>query len=247
VPKPKLCQIVAVVSGMKTANQANLTKAHQVKPELLTGLTRNYRPRNEEGEPLPPEVKRVQQTVPEILKNVAAELTRTLDAVRTLDEGNTRARADVAVKGTTILKAVPVPHLLYLESRLDDLITFIEGLPVLDPSEQWKPAEEGGIYRTDPYETLKTAKVMKTHVAYEATKEHPAQTQTYTVDETIGTWTNIKFSGAIRQADKSTMLTRARQLRDAVKMAREEANATEVDQYTEGKVILDFVFGPLAS
>ena len=52
-------------------------------------------------------------------------MIRTLDAVRTLDEGNTRARADVVVLGKTVLSAVPVGHLLYLESRLDDLGTFL--------------------------------------------------------------------------------------------------------------------------
>ena len=55
--KPKLCQIVAIVSGMKTANQAGLTKAHHIKAESITGLTRKYEPKDAEGDPLAPDVK----------------------------------------------------------------------------------------------------------------------------------------------------------------------------------------------
>ena len=126
----KLCQIVAVVSAMKTANHAGLTEAHHVKGELITGLTRRYEPKDAEGDPLSPDVKRVRSTGPEVLKEVATEM------IRTLNEGNTRARADVVVQGKTILESVPVGHLLYLESRLDDLGTFVEGLPTLDDAEE---------------------------------------------------------------------------------------------------------------
>jgi hypothetical protein len=213
--KPKLCQIVAVVSGMKTANQAGLTKAHHIKAELITGLTRKYEPKDAEGDPLAPDVKRVQTTVPDVLKTVAAEMTKTLDAVRTLDEGNTRARADVVVQGKTILSSVPVGHLL--------------------------------IYRTDPTQSYRMAKVFNNHPVAPATDKHPAQVQVYQVDEVIGTFTSIKSSGAIPQAAKSAMESRVKQLRDAVKMAREEANATEVDQYNEGEAILNYVFGPLVT
>jgi hypothetical protein len=241
--KPKLCQIVAVVSGMKTANQAGLTKAHHIKVELITGLTRKYEPKDAEGDPLAPDIKRVQTTVPDVLKTISDEMIRTLDAVRTLDEGNTRARADVVVQGKTILSAVPVGHLLYLESRLDDLGTFIDGLPTLDPAEEWRPSESPGIYRTDPTQSYRMAKVFKNHPVAPATEKHPAQVQVYQVDEVIGTFTSVKSSGAIPQATKSAMAQRVKQLRDAVKMAREEANATEVDQYNEGESILNFVFG----
>lgn len=241
--KPKLCQIVAVVSGMKTANQAGLTKAHHIKPDLITGLTRRYEPKDAEGDPLAPDVKRVQSTVPEVLKTVMAEMTRTLDAVRTLDEGNTVARADVVVAGKTILTGAPVGHLLYLESRLDDLSTFIEGLPTLDPSEEWKLSDEPGIYRTEPTQSYRMAKVFRNHNLAPATDKHPAQVQVYQVDEMIGTFTTVKSSGAIPQSMKAAMASRAKQLRDAIKMAREEANSIEVEQFHEGESILGFVFG----
>ena len=244
---PKLCQIVAVVSGMKTANQAGLTKAHQIKSDLIIGLTRRYEPKDAEGDPLAPDVKRVQTTVPDVLKTVMTEMTRTLDAVRTLDEGNTVARADVVVGGKTILTAVPVGHLLYLESRLDDIATFIDGLPTLDPSEEWKLSDEPGVYRTEPSQSYRMAKVFRNHNLAPATDKHPAQVQVYQVDEMIGTFTTVKSSGAVPQSMKAAMAGRAKQLRDAIKMAREEANAIEVEQFKEGESILGFVFGTATS
>ena len=50
--KPKLNQVIAVVAGQKSAAQKLLTEAHnhKLKPALLTGLYRNYRPTKEDGE-----------------------------------------------------------------------------------------------------------------------------------------------------------------------------------------------------
>lgn len=56
-------------------------------------------------------------------------------------------------------------------------------------------------------------------------------------------WTNIKKSGAVRVQDKNAMLARVQALKNAIKVAREEANSIEVEQFKAGKAILDFVFG----
>jgi hypothetical protein len=240
---PKLCQIVAVVSGMKTQAQKALTNAHQhrLKANLLSGLTRTYRPVSDEGETLPPEVNRVQATVPDVLKEVRAALVPVYDAVLTQDVGNTRARADVKVGDRVLLPGVPVTHLMYLEKQLEDLVTFLDGLPTLDLSEQWGEKPVDGVYQTPPYETLKQAKVYKTHIAHPPTEHHPAQVHTFTMDETIGRWTNIKYSGAIPASQKNAMAARARALKAAVKVAREEANAIEVEQKKEGDAIFQFL------
>lgn len=243
--KPKLCQIVAVVSGMKTHAQKALTNAHQhrLKVNLLSGLTRTYRPISDEGEALPPEVNRVQATVPDVLEEIKLALSPVYDAVLTQDEGNTRARADVKVGDKVLLAGVPVTHLMYLEKQVEDLTTFLDSLPTLDPSEQWSEKPVDGVYSTPPYETLKQAKVFKTHVAHPPTEHHPAQIHTYTVDETIGRWTNTKYSGAIPASQKNAMVARARALREAIKVAREEANSLEVDQKKEGEAIFQFLLG----
>lgn len=244
--KPKLNQIVAVVSGKKTDAQKVLTEAHnhRLKPDLLSGLTRNYKPIKEDGEQLPAEIKVVQATVPQVIKDVAASLNAMFDAVLTQDVGNTLARASIRVDDQVILADVPVTYLMFLEKQLVDLETFISKLPVLDPSETWTEDPDIGGFTTAPYLTLKAAKVYKTHVAHPPTEHHPAQVQTYTVDETVGTWTNIKKSGAIRPQQRAAMLGRVKALKDAVKVAREEANSIEVEQKTAGKV-LQYLFGAM--
>src|SRR5947209_3792462 len=79
-----------------------------------------------------------------------------------------------------------------------------------------------------PARTNRTKKVPKNHVKYEATKEHPAQVEMYMEDVWVGTWTTVKFSGAIPAAVRNAMLERLRKLLEGVKTAREEANNLEV-------------------
>lgn len=246
---PKLNQIIAVVSGKKTDAQQVLTNAHnhRLKPELLAGLYRSYRPIREDGEEIPPEIKKVQVTVPSVIADVCESLAPMLDAVFTQDSGNTVARANVTVGGKVVLPDVPVTYLLFLEKQATDLETFIAKLPVLDAADTWKADGDVGGYTTEPYETHKTGKTYKTHVAHPPTDHHPAQVATYTVDETIGVWTNIKKSGAIRPQDRNAMLGRVKALREAIKLAREEANGIDIPQKKAGQPILEFVFGAFAA
>jgi hypothetical protein len=98
-------------------------------------------------------------------------------------------------------------------------------------------------YASDSYQTTKTKKVMKNHVKAEATKEHPAQVETYTEDVVVGYWTTVKFSAAIPAKEKNEMLNRVRELQEAVKCAREEANGMETESKKIGAAVLQYVFG----
>jgi hypothetical protein len=59
----------------------------------------------------------------------------------------------------------------------------------------------------------------------------------------VGYWDTRKFSTAVSNRDKETMLARVVQLAEAVKAAREEANSIVVDRKEVAAPILDFVFG----
>jgi hypothetical protein len=48
-------------------------------------------------------------------------------------------------------------------------------------------------------------------------------------DVVAGDWTTILYTGRMSAQDKNEILTRLRQLQDAVKVARETANAIEVE------------------
>src|SRR5262249_29127565 len=158
------------------------------------------------GEPQPPESKQVQLKVQEVVERISKHLVELFDVVATQDWANCEAKGDVKVAGRTLLAGAPVTHLLFLEKQLVDLTTFIEKLPTLDPGERWEfnPAQD--CYASEPFQTTRTKKVPKSHIKYEATKEHPAQVEMYFEDVTAGTWTTVKFSGAIPAKERNAML-----------------------------------------
>lgn len=243
--KPKLCQIIAVEKGLKKRSTEDLTAAHHnlQKPALLDGMTRSYRPYSDkEEEQLPTEVKQVQIKGAEVIKHTVTILTEAFDVVATKEWGNTSAKADVVVDGTTMLKDVPVGYLLYLEHQLDDLSTFIEKLPVLDPAETWVFDENTACFATQPTEQVKTRKVPTVVVKYPATTEHPAQTEIFTEDKPIGRYSVVKRSGALPLTRVNELKDRVVKLKTAVKFAREQANSLEVDQKTVGGTVLNFLF-----
>lgn len=241
---PKLNQIIAIQTGRKSQAKEALTQAyHQLqKLDLLSGISRTYKPKDETGEPQPPESKLIQLKVNDVVGRVTHELTDLFDIVATQDFANCVAKADVKVNGKVLVSGVPVTLLLFLEKQLVDLHTFVEKLPVLDPGERWGFDAAQDCYASESFQTTRTKKVPKSHIKYEATKEHPAQVEMYFEDVTVGTWTTVKFSGAIPAKEKNRLLERVRTLSDAVKEAREEANGAEVEKKKLGEAILGYIF-----
>jgi len=148
----KLNQIIAVEKGVKSRSFSELTEAHQAlqKQALLAGISRTYRPKDEEGEQLPPESTKVQMRAEEIIRQTSAILTRLFDVTATKDWTNCVAKADVVVDGQTLLKDVPVAYLLFLEKQLVDLQTFVRKLPTLDAAETWNLDQSSDTWATEP-------------------------------------------------------------------------------------------------
>ncbi|WP_432067396.1 hypothetical protein [Streptomyces sp. C10-9-1] len=241
----KLNQIIAVEKGVKTKAHHDLTAAHHglQKPALLAGISRTYQPKDEEGEQLPPESTRVQVQAEDVLRETARTLTRLFDVTATKDWANCTARADVTVDGRALLTGVPVSYLLFLEKQLTDIATFVRKLPVLDASESWVHDPSTDAWKTDPVRTVRTRKVPRNHVKAEATEHHPAQVEVYYEDVPVGYWTTVKFSGALPARRLNELTERLEKLQQAVKFAREEANACEVDDRRAGDAVFGYLFG----
>lgn len=241
----KLNQVIAILPNKKSAAKEVLTKAYHVlqKADLLSGISRTYQPKDETGEQQPSERKMPQVRVKELIAESSKALVEMIDAVATQDLANTKAKADVKVDGTVLLKDVPVTHLLFLEKQLVDLKTFVEKIPTLDPAEEWEYRQDADYFATKPSQNNRTKKVPRVIEKSPATKEHPAQVELVHEDVFVGVWTTVKFSGAIRASERNAMLERVAVLSDAVKTAREEANSIDVTQVKEGETVLDFVFG----
>ena len=241
----RLNQIIAVEKGIKNRSLQELTQAHHElqKPQLLAGISRTYQPRDEEGERFPPESTRVQVRTDDVVKKTKEILTRLFDVTATKDLTNCNARADVRVDGRVLLKGAPATYLLFLEKQLVDLHTFVKKLPTLDPSESWVPDPAQGLWATEAVQTAKTKKVPRNHVKSEATEKHPAQVEVYYEDIVVGYWKTVKFSGALPATRVNDMLERVEKLQQAVKFAREEANAVEVEELKAGDALLGYLFG----
>ena len=240
----KLSQIIAVEKGVKSDASRRVTDAHREvqKQPLLSGISRTYQPRDDEGAPLPPESTKVQVKAEDTLADVAAVLTRLFDVTLTKDTANTAARADVRVNGDVLLHDVPVTYLLFLEKQLTDVHTFVAKLPLLDPAEEWAEDPASGCWKTVPAKTVRSQKIPRNHVLSEATKEHPAQVQVYMEDVPVGDWTTVKFSGAVPAVRVRQILDRVEELQRAVKFAREEANSAEVADRKAGEAVFGYLF-----
>jgi hypothetical protein len=185
----------------------------------------------------------VQHTVEDINTEVAKTLSRLFDVVATQDYANTQATADVKLADDTVLfTGAPVPYLLWVEKMVSELRGYVSKLPTLDPAETWTYDESTRAYRTEPVGTTRTRKELHNHVKAVATDKFPAQVDTYTVDKVIGDWTTVKFSGAITEERRRTLLDRLDAIGTAVKFAREEANSMAVDDVKVGDDFFEYLF-----
>src|SRR5918911_505434 len=91
----QLNQIVALEKGVKSRAQTDFAAASTQlqKAPLLSGISRTYKPKDDEGEQLPAESTRVQVRTSEVLADVRRALTRLFDVVLTKDAANGAAEA----------------------------------------------------------------------------------------------------------------------------------------------------------
>lgn len=242
----RLISVVMLQRTIKERTSRLISEAYKnaQKPALFTGISREYTPLAEDGQPLPSEHLNVQLVANGLLSAVADDFIKYWDATATRDFGNQIARADVKVRGQVILEQVPTSTLLFLEKQLIDLRTFITALPVLETAKEWVTDSITGVSRTpSPIKTTRSEKVEETHVVVQPTERHPAQTRDRVRDQIVGTWATTHLSGALTPAEQHTLVGRVNELIDAVKIAREEANVIMVDDVQVGNALFDFIFG----
>lgn len=242
----ELHQVLAIEKGTKTRAYRALTDAHHLlqNASKLSGVSRTYRAKDEDGDRLPSESTRLQVRTEDVLSSVRAGLTELFDVTLTKDVANEEAKGNIVVDGygQTIASDVPVSYLLFLEKQLVDLSTFIEKLPVLDPGEDWAYDATADAYTTS-VETTRTKKVPRNHVKAEATDKHQAQVDVYFEDVVVGYWTTTKLSGALPQKEINGLKARVVELSNAVKTAREAANSITVAKQEIGTKLFNFLLG----
>jgi hypothetical protein len=238
-----LHQIIAVHKGVAAQTLSAISEVHKLnqKLDLFAGQTREYKPKNDDGDKLPSENTVVQRNAIDVFKNASKILGKLFDSTAKRDYTNSVAKADVEIDGRILLKDAPVTHLLFLEKQAVDIRTLVTEIPVLDPAHRWERDVNSNLYRSNPIETVKTAKDEQHITVVQATKEHPAQTAKVVKDIPVGTWTTVKLSGAIPGPEKEKILERIDRVIAAIKFAREKANSTEVVE-TPPNGILGYIF-----
>jgi protease II len=219
----KLNQILAIEKGLKTRVYAEFTELHNAtqKPPLMNGFHKSYQPRDEDGETYPAESQKVQHNAAEVFDRVATILTELFDITATKDWANCQAKADVVIDGRVLVKDAPATYLLFLEKQLSDLTTFVAKMAELDPGSDWSVDPSTGLFRTEPSTTQRTKKLQRPIVLYDATD-----------------------SGALPAPRKKQLLARIERLSNAVKFAREQANAIEAPDQKLGQAVLSYLFAP---
>lgn len=241
----RLSQIIAIEKDNKTrAEQIAFTAYKQLeKSEPLTGITKTYKPRDEDGERQAAVENRVQVTVEEKLRDISTVTARYLDLVGTKERTDQEATADVVVDEAVFIAGAPVTFLLALERQLNEEMVQARKLPTLSLEHEWRPYDEHGRYVSAPIETTRSKKVPRNHVKWEGNEKQPAQVEVYFEDTVVGDWTTRHFSGAIPVARKQQIIDRLTKLIEAVKQAREEANTAQVTDFKAGAKIFGYIYG----
>ena len=240
---PKQHEIVAIEADFKKRSKQEQTDIYKQiqKPDLYFGLHREYHPYDDEGEKLPPEHKKIQQDAREDIEAFDKLSSRLIDLNATKDMTNTVAFADLIVDGETLATKLPVTTLLSLEKELHHVRAFYSALPTLPTDSIWTKDEATGHYVSPSVDTVRSKKEQIPIVLYEATTDHPAQTQLVTKDINVGVWRTRKISAAISERDKRTLLDRVDRLIDGVKQARERANSVEVVDVKIGETLFRYL------
>lgn len=239
----KLNQIIALVQGKKARVAKYMTTVHHGwHKDRIAGISRTYSPLADDGEQFPPESRVVQARVGTELNKLQKQLSDLYDVVATQEMANTMAIGAITVKGEKILEKVPITILLFLEKQLTDLKTLAQNLPTLPTDKAWTWDEAKNCWATQPEQTVKTQKLVVPIVKYDATPEHPAQTDLISKDKTIGHWSIIHLSGALPETERDAIVERIENLQDAVKVAREEANGMTTESCNIGEFIFNYIF-----
>jgi len=247
----KLHELLAVEGNLETQAEkvrADLANTFEKKAHLFREKKTVFKPTVEnEREAVSVECD-LQTTVKAQLDELSDYLARSWDASNQVAETNTKARADVVLEddeATVLATGMTATSLLDLEKKVAKVRDLLKTIPTLDSAMGFQPDPNRGanVWKAREIVKTKTKKTTEVIVKYQATKEHPAQTELRDVDKPIGELHEQEWSGLITPAEKTQLLARVEMLERAIRKARSRANDAEVEANRKiGKKFLQFVF-----
>ena len=246
-----LGQTVAVERGARQRIEKARTQIYHTitTKQLFSGFDRTHEPYENEL-PLPPEGERVQANAWELIGGLRKLYTEIFDITATRDFGNMNAFADVVVDGEILIENAPVHFLLWLEDQLGDIYTNIRKFPVQDPKEEWHEDTSlpKGVKKTDTADTPSTKMTPKHLLSVSDSDRHPQQVlDKWNEHVRTGTWHRVAYTTALEPKMRDVIIERVLKLRDAVKVAREQANQTQIEDVQIGERLVEYIFDQIGS
>ena len=237
----KLHELLSIEPDLRTEAQKVSGEVRETlaDPKRVHGMIRTFHPIVQDEDPMPDERVEMLTTVSSELGRFNKAMGKFIDSAVSKELTNTVASADLELDGA--ITSLPATALLNMENRLAEIRKVYAVIPTLDPAEVWHYDDELEVYVADTRMAYKTRKVPKTHVSYEATKEHPAQVEIYHEDIRVGERETIVHSGAMTLARKRVLLSRIDDLMRDVKQARQRANNIEVKEVKIADIIFDVI------
>lgn len=175
---------------------------------------------------------------PAVGTTVGARLEYTLKQIAgfinleaTINSANASAKADVIIDGVVIAPQVNVCTLLTLEKLAEQWIAVVNEIPTLEQTTSW--VEDlthalKGIWKTAfPIVAKQNEKQHYVITESVATVQFAAKTSLAYKDVPIADITDTYYSGKITSAAKADLMANAVKFKEAVNVARGEANKTE--------------------
>lgn len=241
----KLYEILAIEQDRK--NKANQSLGEAKKQFLkntvaFDGMIKKYVPTEENAEQIPDERKEMITSVKELIDYSLDAVITSLNATLSKEETNASGIAQAELKvGEKSFGTFAATTLLAMEAQLNKVLELYKSIPVLDTTRKWEFDEQNSCYRTEEEVKFRTIKRPKVIVKYEATENHPAQTELLNIDFQVGKYETTYFSGRITPTEKNKLLRKIEALIEAVKVARSKANNVEVKNISVGQEIFDFI------
>ncbi len=206
------------------------------------GVTKRYVQIQEDTEQIPDETKEMVTSVRQKLDDTLEAFVAGIDAHLSKEETNASnvAKAELII-GNESLGTFSATSLLALEGHLAKIKELYQAIPVLDATKKWEFDNQKNVYKTEDEVKFRSVKRPQVIVKYEATKEHPAQTELLYLDFQVGKYVTSYTSGKITPAQKTTLLKRIDEILEAVKTSRAKANNVEVQNIKFGDKLFAFI------
>lgn len=196
----KLHEALAVEGNLEGLAKKVLAEAvgtFTKRTDHFTGFHKTLQMDEEGAMGVPDESKELTTTVGDKLDYLEKHLVKYWDCVLQKEATNQVAKSDIVVDGEVLANDVPATFLLGMETKLKNLREVYSFIPTLQPGVAWEKDEsqndQGRVWKaSQPQEKIKTKRVSKSQVLYEATEHHPAQIDKWEEQERVGVFvTNV--------------------------------------------------------